>query len=357
MASLRACIQYGAVSAKVHVLKRGLFQMADYLALAQQKTVPEACAYLKNETAYRSVLESVNDHTIHRAELEHKIKTAYVHDAVKLIGFDNGKNKAFYQYIYVKIELDVIKNILRSLANAEQPTYDISPILLRHFSVDVNRLLASTDIPEFLDNLAGSRYEAMLTPLIQRKEHQNLFSIEMTLDMYYYQLVEKLRRALPGALDRKLLAETTGAELDILNLFWIFRCKKYFDLPRELVYSYLIPNHGRITREMMIRLVEAPTVDAFIQVVATTPYGSVFQNVNSEFFHKKYAEYVYHLHQKFFRLYPYSVLAVVSYLHCKEAEISNITTIIEGIRYGLAPKAILPYVIGLEDDHGSTEQN
>lgn len=357
MASLKACIQYGAVSAKVHVLKRGLLQKADYAVLAQQKTVPDACAYLKNETAYRSVLENVNEHTVHRTELERYIKAAYAHDAVKLVSFDNGKNKAFYQYIYVKTELDVIKNILRSLANDEQPEYDIPPVLLRHFTVDVNRLLTSADIPEFLDNLAGSRYEAMLAPLVQQKEHQNLFSIEMTLDMYYYQLVEKLRRALPGALDRKLLAETTGAELDILNLFWIFRCKKYFDLPRELVYSYLIPNHGRITRDEMVRLVEAPAVEAFIAEVRQTPYGKVFENYTGEFFHKKYAEYVYNLHQKFFRLYPYSVLAVVSYLHCKEIEISNITTMIEGIRYGLAPEAILPYVVGLEENNGPAEQN
>lgn len=356
MASLKACIQYGAVSAKVHVLKRGLFQKADYAALAQQKTVPEACAWLKNETAYRTVLESVNEHTVHRGELEHRIKAAYAYDAVKLIGFDSGKNKAFYQYIYVKTELDVIKNILRSLNNDERPTYEIPPVLQRHFTVDINRLLTSADIPEFLDNLAGSRYETILTPLIQQKEHQNLFSIEMTLDMYYYRLVEKLRRALPGALDRKLLAETLGAELDILNLFWIFRCKKYFDLPRELVYSYLIPNHGHITRDEMIRLVEASSVEAFVQEVSATPYGAVFKNVDSEFFHKQYAEYVYRLHQKFFRLYPYSVLAVVSYLHCKQTEISNITTIIEGIRYGLAPEAILPYVIGSDEANDPTEQ-
>ena len=66
---------------------------------------------------------------------------------------------------------------------------------------------------------------------------------------------------------------------------------------------------------------------------------------------------MYNLHQKFFRLYPYSVLAVVSYLHCKEIEISNITTMIEGIRYGLAPEAILPYVVGLEENNGPAEQN
>ncbi len=347
MASLKACIAYGAVSAKAHVLKRGLLKEADYLALTHKKSVAEVCAYLKNETSYREVLANVNENNIHRDELERLIKTAYFAQAVQLISFDHGANRPFYQYVYVKAELDMLKNILRNLANDERPCYDIPPSLKRQFTVDFDRLIDARDIPEFLEILSGSRYERIIAPLISRKEHQNLFSVEMTLDMFYYQWVEKLRQSLPGALDRKLLQETLSTELDVLNLFWIYRCKKYFNLPRELIYSYLIPNRGRLKKESVIFLVESESAEAFLAAVRKTPYARVFENCESEFFHRQYAELVYALHRKMFRLYPYSVLAVVSYLHLKETEFSNIVAIIEGIRYGLSPAAIRPYIISL----------
>lgn len=349
--------KYGALLAKVSVMKRSLLSRGDYLALIQKRTVAEAAAFLKNETAYGGVLSAVNENDIHRGELERLMGVSYMEDAVKLYRFDNNENKRFYSYVYIKAEIELLKHILRRLSNEKSSdmTYSAPDFFLRHFTIRPERLLASRTIKEFLENLSGSRYESVISPLLSLKEHQNLSSVEMTLDMYYYSLVEKLRQEMTDKEDRAVVTMTVGSEIDALNLLWIYRCKNYFHMAPELIYSLLIPNQYKLTKNDIITFVECRSTEEFLEKVRGTPYRSLFSDTAGGFYDRNYTSFIYALHKKAVRQYPYSIEAVVSYLHFKDIEIKNVTSAIEGIRYGLAPEDILPFIVGADtrDDSGA----
>ncbi len=344
--------KYGAIMAKVRAMSSEMLDEEDYRRLINCKSVPQAAAFLKNETAYGKYLKDINEGTVHRNELERLMNNAYNDDVIKLYRFDNGENKRFYTYVFIKAEIEWLKLVLRRLVNennlGDDLLLEIPPFFKKRFTINTDRLVKSQSIRGFLENLGGSRYENVITPLITLKEHQNLFSVEMTLDMYYYSMVEKLRKGLRDPQDREIVDKNVGSEVDMLNLLWIYRCKKYFQTPSELIYAYIIPNKHRLRKKDIVNLVEARTPEEFLGFLENTPYRGLFLQDDERFHEQIHATFVYKMHEKAMRVYPYSIEAVLSHLHLKAAEIKNIISVIEGIRYGLPPDEIKPYIVGFK---------
>lgn len=343
--------KYGALMAKVKVMRRDLLTAQDYGELIHKKSVAEAASFLKNQTAYGQYLKSVNENTVHRNELERLMFRAYVSDMVKLYKFDNSDNKRFYTHVYAKSEIELIKIILRRLVNGDpSPEFadDIPEFFKKRYTINIDKLAASQTVKEFLENLAGSRYEQVISPLLKLKEHQNLLSVEMTLELYYYKLLNKLREGLKDKEDRYVTDTTVGHEIDMINILWIYRCKKYYDMPEELIYSFIIPNRYKLRHGDIVALVRAPSAEALVKQVNDTPYKGAFTGGRGAFYEHSYNEYVYRMHRKFCKAYPYSIESVVAHLHFKEIEIRNITSAIEGIRYGLSPEGIKQYIVGFD---------
>lgn len=346
--------QYGATMAKIRVMRSRMLTDADYRALMDKHTVGEAAAYLKNNTCYSDVLSDVNEQDIHRDRLEALLNAAFVRDAKKIYRFENGDNRKFYQYIFLKNEIECLKLMLRLLDTGElsEDSFEVSGFYKRHFTIDIDRLKKSASIREFISNLRGSRYEQVVAPLLRMEEHQNLFSVEMTLDLYYFSVVNKRMEKLKNKKDRALLEYTMGTEGDLLNILWIYRCKKYYDIPREIIYAFVIPNHYKVGVRMIRAMVEAPGEAQLLALIAQTPYADAFRKSDGQFYERSYYHYVYRLHKQQYKKHPFSIAAAIAFFHFKEIEIRNITSIIEGIRYGLAPGEIAEYVVGLEEQAG-----
>lgn len=352
MAILSGLTDYGAVSAKVSVMKRKLLSRQNYEELAQRSSVAEAAQYLKNETAYGSVLLDAKESALHRGELERLLRNSYAEDVARLYNFDNGENRPLYAYVTLKAEIELMKNILRRLNNHEENEVlcDYPAFFTRHFTIHPNRLLQSESIGEFLGNLSDSRYREVVAPFLSQSEHRSFFSVETALDIYYRSEVCRLIAAMPNRENREVLGMTNGSETDAANLLCIYRCKKYFKTPPELIYSMLLPNRCKLSKNDMIAFAEAGTTEEFLELARRSAYRSLFAPRADGFYDRNYASFVYALHKKAVKQYPYTIEAAVSYLHFKETELQNITSVIEGIRYGLPAEEITAYITGFGFD-------
>lgn len=342
---LRQINQYGAAMAKIRVMKSRMLTAADYRELMNRRSVTETAAYLKQNTCYNKTLANVDVTDIHRDRLELLLHRDLLWDFRRIYQFENGEG--FYSYFFIKEELEHLKLLLRMIDTGSTDAFpEIDPFLKKHFSVDFDLLQTSASIREFLQNVRGSRYERILAPHLRMEEHQNLFSIEMALDIHYFNLMSAMSARLKNKTDRRLAAFSLGSEGDLLNLLWIYRCKAYFAMPKEMIYSYIIPNRCRLTDSDIRELVEAPSEKALRERIQKTPYRRAFDDTGGPFFEQSYYRFVYDMHRELFRRNPYSIMAVVSYIHLKEIEIKNITSIVEGVRYGLLPEEIEKYVVG-----------
>jgi V/A-type H+-transporting ATPase subunit C len=338
-------LKYGALSAKTRASHSKLLKKEDYGELINKKSVGEVARYLKNSTHYNKILSNIDPDLIHRGQLENIIKTDIMKEYDKFLKFTSGDARKFLQSTYKKYEVESLKIIFRRLETAGDAEGFL--LFLRDNSdVDFHKLLTSKDSVQFIENLKGTEYYEVLKPFEVDNAKINLFNIEMMLDLHYFKYLAKRIDKYLGPKDKVPLEESFGVKTDVLNLMWIYRCKKYYNMSKELIRSYVLPFSTHIKKEMLNRLIDAKDIDEFQEIVSKTRYAEIFKRDLDEFFELNSAEYMYNVHSDLFRKYPFSITSAVDYIHMKEYELSNIISVIEGIRYGLNPEKIKKYIIG-----------
>ncbi|OQB13894.1 MAG: V-type ATP synthase subunit C [Firmicutes bacterium ADurb.Bin193] len=343
---LSEIFKYSGSHAKVRAMSGKLLTAADYKSLLAKNSVSDVAAYLKNNTHYGEELKDVAENSIHRGELEEILSKSQEKQLVKLIKYEKGSSKKFLRVFILKYETELLKDMFRMLERGVLITHSdkVNEYYARHMTIDVQRLVRSQSKAQFIENLKGSDFYPIISPLVDNNERFNIFSIEMTLDLYYYNTVWKMYEKHLCKKDREVVLESFGTELDILNIMWIMRCKKYFNVPREIIYSFLLPGRHKITREQLVSLVEAKTLDELYALIQKTPYNAIFED-DGLFPEQHYYKYISELQRKLSRLSPFSIMSVISYIQKKETEVANLIKIIEGIRYKLDMNGIERYLI------------
>ncbi|HPJ21141.1 MAG TPA: V-type ATPase subunit [Clostridia bacterium] len=341
---------YSALSSKARASYGRLLTAEDYNMLIDMKNVNEIAGYLKKNTYYSEILSNVDEALIHRGQLENIIKTDIMKEYDKFLRFTSGNARKFLQSTYKKYETESLKIIFRRLETVGGVMSAEGYLLfLKNTSeIDFHKLIKSKDSLEFIENLKGTEYYDVLRPFTGTGVKINLFNLEMVLDLHYFKfLYKRMKKYLTGK-DFMPLEESFGVKTDVLNMLWIYRCKKYYNMKKEIIRSYILPFNAGIRKETLNRLIEAEDIEEFLEIAGTTKYSSIFIRDIDGFFEVNFADYMYNIHMKLFRKYPLSVTAAVDYIHMKEYELSNIISIIEGIRYGLPAEKIRKFVVGFD---------
>lgn len=71
-------------------------------------------------------------------------------------------------------------------------------------------------------------------------------------------------------------------KIDLLNLQWIYRAKKYYHMLPPDIYSMTIPIHYRIKVEEFKTLVETPTLEQFEAEVEKTYYAGKYNYMQTD---------------------------------------------------------------------------
>ena len=154
------------------------------------------------------------------------------------------------------------------------------------------------------------------------------------------------RRILKGN-ERKMYIRDFGTKIDLLNIQWIYRAKKYYNMLPPDIYSLTIPIHYRLSVESFKNLVETPTLDEFEKRMEDTYYARRYEELSGKTLEGVYKECLEQLYLSDRRRDPYSIAMINSYLFLKEEEINKLTTALECIRYGLSSRETLAYLGGV----------
>ena len=125
---------------------------------------------------------------------------------------------------------------------------------------------------------------------------------------------------------------------------WIIRGKLTFLLPKEIIYSFLLPVSYKLKKSDVIKMVEAADEDDLYDAVSATVYGELFnkRDVSPEL---AWAKGSMQREAKLAKLNPFSIFAVIEYCHEKETEIRNIIKIAEAVEYGADRAEIKDYLV------------
>ena len=345
---LLSVMKNSALAAKVRAMTKTTLHRADYDALIQLHSVPAVASYLMENTRYQKSLQNVSPSTLHRGQLEQLLKNQTAQDVMTLLHYTDMDSTFFLKALEMQEGIETLKVFLRLLhiGHPEQIALQAQDIRIGKDSIKMSDLAEIRSFSGFLELIRPTPYYAVFRTFADDPRRQELFYLEVALDSYWAKLICRYAKKYLSDEDAKLALKVYGTEIDLDNLIFLLRCKERFQMDDDEIYACVIPSYYRLTPAAITEIVSAPTIEAALKLIAErTPYGDAFSE-SDRFFEKRKNDYMARLNRRIYANHPYSLQAAISYAHLRHIEINNIVSIIEGIRYGLPPDAILSHLVG-----------
>ena len=286
---MRDVMRYSGIVTKVAAMRAKLLKPQDYERLASMNTVTDIIEYLKQTKSYGKFINQMDESLYHRGNIEKVLIQSLYDDYTRLYRFADMQQKEFLKIFMKRYEVDLIRYCLRIVFNHSNVPFDLN----------------------------------------YKKPFFDKYS--------------KIRNW--NKKDQEMLTKELGAKIDLLNLQWIYRAKKYYHMLAPDIYTLLIPIQHKLSNQEFKDLVEAPSVEEFTRRLNETYYGKKYEFGEQVQIESVVNECVEHILTIAYRNHPYSLASIQQYLFLKEEETYKITTALECIRYGLSQRETLRYLV------------
>ncbi len=360
---MRGLTAYSRVHATVRALYSMLLSLDNWKTLLQaqdfdsvlrtlSKTVYEP--YLQIDRAALTPRRTIYQITRHLAEVYEKIINLTPEPGCRLL------TQLWHLY-----EVDNVKAALRGVetgASWNQVRYVLHPISTKHATLteeDMENILNSKDMKAAIEQMQHTPYYDTLIHALERYEaEQNLFPLEVALDLDYRRRLWQTIQHLKG-LDHEQALHTVGTMLDVDNLLWAMRYRIYHHLSVEEIINYTLP-FGYQVNDSHIRAIASGTD-------ITKVVKRIYPDLNLRGFEKStpaweedndnssqdqsqglpklelaLQRHLIKLFRKTFLGYPFHIGIPVAYLQLNEHEITDLTVVIEAKASHLPLKTFTP---------------
>ena len=340
--------RFAAVNTKIRALKENLLKDSDFINLLGKDSIGEIALYLKDETNYREVLEEIDVENIHRRELEPLLKKYIVVQFEKLIHYFTGDYKKIFNTIFTRFKVEDLKVYLRAISRGEdiRKVVDFIDYPSKYGILDSEVLSSSRNVEEFIENLKGTKYYDVLKPYLNEENRSQLFYMEMNLDRLYYRMLKEDAEKLDDD-DKKIFGEILGRNIDLLNIEWIYRGIKYYDLLPEELINYTLLGGYEFNYKDIKELCYLRDVEKFVEAILNTKYSFLFDTKGDVdlFMERRIERYMYFEFLKYFKMGKMDITVSASYIHLLEYEVRDLISTIEAVRYSLDFEEARKYLI------------
>ena len=326
-----------------------LLKEEDFKALSEFQSVPEVVSHLKEFPAYRDILSLLDDTDLHRGKIEKVLIQPLYEDYTKLYRFSGLEQRKFLKLYLKRYEVELVNYCFRIIFNHYQKPFDLDykkQFFNRYSQISIDRLIEAKNIRELTEGLRNTEYYLPLSKLLDAGA-ADLFDFDLALNLYYFSSVWKEKKKILKKKELEIFTKEAGTQIDLLNLQWICRSKKYYDMQPADIYALLIPIHFHIPPEELKNLTEVSGIKEFNARVLGGYYGKRYRMEDVDSIEQMYRECLRRLYLTERRRDPYSIASLTAYLFYKEEEIQRLITIMERVRYGLPPEPAAGYVKGV----------
>ncbi|RCW62049.1 MULTISPECIES: V-type ATPase subunit [Halanaerobium] len=348
-----AFFQYPAVNAKLKALSSSMLKEKDFQKLIELNSVQEAFNYLYNNTYYQKHLEEFSGQEIHRRQLELNLKKSLVLSEDFLKKYVSSDLKSFIEHYFKKFEIEDLKIILRTILMDSEESYLTDNLIYidRNKKIDFNNLIQASSYNEIKKVLKNLHYSEILDEFSdQYQKNKNLFPIEMTLDFYYFSELNKLAENFSSK-DKKYFEEIIGTHIDLLNIQWVYRIKRYYNLSSGEILNYIIPYHFKVKRKELQNMSQENKSENLVKHIAYQPYQQLLEKAIKDenvIFERFFLNHIFKKLQQIKTESFFTISNILAYLYIREYELRDIITVLEGIRYSLPKDRIKNFLIRKE---------
>ena len=339
-------MSYSGLTTKIRAMQSRLLTDENFREIVELPNIPSAVAYLRQKPSYAPILNMAGDSELHRGDIEKVLRQGVYHDFAKLYSFANLKQRQFLGMYFMRYEVYFLKVCLTNIFDHRNVPLDLSAFeafFSKHSKLNFQLLTSSQTPEEFRANLKGSCYYEPLNS-VEIMDHPTLFDYEMALDLFYFQILWKNRAKIVAKGEATGLTKILGAKFDMLNIQWIYRCKRYYNMDNAAIYALLIPVNYHISQQQTREMVEAEDLNALESIINQTYYAKHFENFTEDTLESLYAAILKHILNSESRQDPYSVTTVYSYLYHKEHEVDRLIIALECVRYQVSPEEAMTHI-------------
>ncbi|HMD89748.1 MAG TPA: V-type ATPase subunit [Anaerolineaceae bacterium] len=233
---------YAAINARVRVMYSTLFTPAQLTSLTETADLNGLLAFLKN-TAYGPYLDRVKDKELTPRRAVFQLKGRLADENSTIIHNVPETTRPLISQFYRINEIDNLKAILRGIitgASWNQIRFVLFP--LGSMTVLPGQAMAEAgSVAAALELLRGTVYYDTLSFAMKRfTAEQNLFPLEVALDLFYWRKLWEEVKQLSGD-DRVQAMRIIGPLVDFNNLMWVIRYRVYHQLSEEELINYTLP--------------------------------------------------------------------------------------------------------------------
>lgn len=315
-----------------------------YRDLARRKDVAQIASYLKDHTVYADTLADIKPGEVHRGQLESLIRKHQFMAFERLLRYDVATGVSYYAYPIIQAEIQQILHMLSLMRSGRAAQYitQYPGFLSRKASFSMLKVSTARSYDELMEALKLTPYAKVLMPLRPKEgEEIDYMRCETALRSYFYAYMR-------ATIDHKFTGKVHGDLIEILstylelnNLTYIYRMKRFFpSMSEETVRQQLLPFARRISKSQLDQLLLAPSADEFIHALEQSAYSKYVGKDDFVFIEYHADRIRYHLNKRYLRFSGDAPTVFTSYVTLSNLEVSNLITIIEGVRYGVSPEDI-----------------
>ena len=328
-----------ATVAKIRALHGKMLKKENYREMLTRRSVPEIAEYLAATPRYKQALKDIDPMTVHRGFIEELLEKDNFDTYIRLCQFQQLDKVPFFDFLIEKAEINCILMLINSINTGVDRSYlnDLPGYVIKHTKLDLLELSGAGDFTQLLKLLRGTRYHKPLVRVPLSEDGKvDYTECEVRLRTQYY--VNLLQEAKDSFADSQLEEVTRMVKADIRfkNLINAYRMKAFYGFSAEQIkkHQLKIASTGRKldeyynleTPEQMLEWLSRHEMQSEI-----TDGAQIELKMQRDRF-KKLEHSIYRSFSAPVVLYAFTELC--------SFETSNITHIIEGIRYGVDPSYI-----------------
>lgn len=328
-------LKYPNLIAKLKGMNAKNLNSKDFEELLKQNNIVSINSILKAKSYH---LKNLDDNSS-REEIENELDNILIDDIEKIEKYLSNKDKEILFNCVVDYEIKVFMDILKKIkyGKIEQNKIDnINKWTSKIFN-KLQGIARVNNINEIKIYSKKTAFENIINSFLDTNniEESNLFLLEMQLDKFYF---ENLFNNLNTESSKKLI----GTKIDLENIIWIYRMKKYYNMTEEEIKKYIIEVDYNL--KCLNELIAIDDYKQIIEFLKKTKYKEIFEteNENLEILIRKY---MYNQYKKTFRQAKYDISTVISYLGMDKNQIENIINIVGGVEYKIDKQKIQEKII------------
>lgn len=342
-------VDFGSVNTKVRCLEGDFLNPEQIIKLINCSNFTDTLDFLKNIGPYTTVFKDYNMEELSGRELENLIKKYYIKNYTSLIHYLNIRYKKLLKVMFMKFEVEDIKNVLRGKLSRMDNLNELMTFQCSLSNIDYEMLLKCQSVKQVVEGLKGTPYYKHICVLANNVDSDGMFQLEMALDLVYFIKLRKLAKRLSKS-DREVIERLNGIYADLLNIQWIFRGIKFYGLEPEVLFNYTIYDGWKLKKEDVKALCYSRNLNDFYRDIDKSPYKEVFEKCDSEEYllEREILSYLKRVYIKCKSEFKMDISIVFSYLELSFIQCRDIITIIESKRYGLKSDDIIKLITATE---------